>query len=209
MKTEYAIINAAIGDTERDYEVFFRSSNPQEIINNLKANNYDPETTSIEDYTVDDDGEFYEGSNYDTIDNFIKRNGAANELIIDLWNDYCERTNTHERDYYKMSELEEVLRGVEGDILSDDFDKSMPYFTQDSNGKLISVDRLLDVYREEMNGGNDLCVKVWEQDLYVYINEDDITGYKTDDLYYEQAYQLDDGRWIAFDEAVNAWVMLG
>jgi hypothetical protein len=74
MKTEYAIINAAIGDTERDYEVFFKSSNPQEIINNLKTNNYNPETTSIEDYTVDDDGEFYEGSNYDTIDNFIKRN---------------------------------------------------------------------------------------------------------------------------------------
>lgn len=130
MKTEYAIINAAIGDTERDYDVYFKSSNPQEIINNLKANNYDPETTSIEDYTVDDDGEFYEGSNYDTIDNFIKRNEAA-------------------------------------------------------------------------------CVKVWEQDIYVYINEDDITEYKTDDLYYEQAYQLDDGRWIAFDDAVNAWVMLG
>ncbi len=56
---------------------------------------------------------------------------------------------------------------------------------------------------------NDLCVKVWDQDFYVYINEDDITEYKTDDLYYEQAYQLDDGRWIAYDEAVNAWVMLG
>lgn len=62
---------------------------------------------------------------------------------------------------------------------------------------------------EKNNDFDDLCVKVWEQDLYVYINEHDITEYKTDDLYYEQAYQLDDGRWIAYDEAVNAWVMLG
>lgn len=72
------------------------------------------------------------------------------EEEVKKWNQYCDLTNTHERDYYKKSELEEVLRGVEDDILESGFDKSMPYFTQDSNGKLISVDHLLDVYKEEL-----------------------------------------------------------
>lgn len=54
-----------------------------------------------------------------------------------------------------------------------------------------------------------MIVSLFGLDMDVEINEENIVEYKTDDLYYEQAYQLDDGRWIAFDEAVNAWVMLG
>lgn len=54
-----------------------------------------------------------------------------------------------------------------------------------------------------------MTVNIFGLDMEVEINEDLITEYKTDDLYYEQAYQLEDGRWIAYDEAVNAWVMLG
>lgn len=43
-----------------------------------------------------------------------------------------------------------------------------------------------------------------------YINENEIVKYETSngDIY-EDAYQLDDGRWCAFDNGVNSWVMLG
>ena len=43
----------------------------------------------------------------------------------------------------------------------------------------------------------------------VEVNEAEIEEYKTDDVYYEEAYQLEDGRWVAYDEAVCSWVMLG
>lgn len=43
-----------------------------------------------------------------------------------------------------------------------------------------------------------------------YVDENKIVKYETGngDIY-EEAYQLDDGRWIAFDDGVNSWVMLG
>ena len=44
----------------------------------------------------------------------------------------------------------------------------------------------------------------------VEINENEITTYETScgDVY-EEAYQLEDGRWVAYDEAICDWVMLG
>ena len=44
----------------------------------------------------------------------------------------------------------------------------------------------------------------------VTINENEITSYETScgDVY-EEAYQLEDGRWIAYDNAICSWVMLG
>ena len=44
----------------------------------------------------------------------------------------------------------------------------------------------------------------------IEINEEEITSFETScgDIY-EEAYQLDDGRWVAYDEAVCSWVMLG
>lgn len=127
MRKEYAIINTNIGDTEKDYKVWFKSVNPFEIVEELPK--YDPNNNCVEEYTVDDDGEFYEGSNYDTFDHFT-------ELTNDM-------------------------------------------------------------------------IKVFGLDIFVTINDSRIQEYKTNDLYYEEAYQLEDGRWIAYDNAVNAWVMLG
>lgn len=118
MKKEYAIINAAINDTERDYEVYFKSSNPQEILNNLKANNYDPETTSIEDYTVDDDGEFYEGSNYDTIDNFISRLEDKINTANKCYND-CENEFNSYLGF--RSKLSEIAGAVNANISDSDY----------------------------------------------------------------------------------------
>lgn len=53
-------------------------------------------------------------------------------------------------------------------------------------------------------------VSLWGLNEEVEINEKEITEYKTScgDVY-EQAYQLKDGRWVAFDEAICSWVMLG
>lgn len=130
-KTMYAIINLPIekaGVDAPDYETYITDS-PIDLIAVFEKAGYDPTDHCIEIYTADEEGEFVEGSDYDTFENFKKRFGDV--------------------------------------------------------------------------------VAVYGMDLYVTLNNDDITEYKTDDLYYEQAYQLDDGRWIAFDEAVNAWVMLG
>ena len=55
-----------------------------------------------------------------------------------------------------------------------------------------------------------ITVKLFGTEENVTINENEITSYETScgDVY-EEAYQLDDGRWIAHDEAVCSWVMLG
>ena len=44
----------------------------------------------------------------------------------------------------------------------------------------------------------------------VIINENEITTYETScgDIY-EEAYQLKDGRWVAYDNAICSWVMIG
>ena len=58
-------------------------------------------------------------------------------------------------------------------------------------------------------------IKMTEVSLFglnetVTINENEITSYETScgDIY-EEAYQLDDGRWVAYDEAICSWVILG
>ncbi len=53
-------------------------------------------------------------------------------------------------------------------------------------------------------------IKIWMTGETVEINENELTGYETScGETYENAYQLTDGRWVAYDEAVCAWVMLG
>lgn len=52
-------------------------------------------------------------------------------------------------------------------------------------------------------------VELWGLNEVVEIDESLIEEYKTDDVYCEEAYQLDDGRWIAYDDAISEWVMLG
>lgn len=43
----------------------------------------------------------------------------------------------------------------------------------------------------------------------VEVNENEIVSIRVNGDVYDEAYQLPDGRWIADDEAVAAWVMLG
>lgn len=61
---------------------------------------------------------------------------------------------------------------------------------------------------------NMMTVEIYGLDLDVEIDENKIEEYDFTEYgqvveHYEESYVLDDGRWIAFDDAVNSWVMLG
>lgn len=70
---EYAILNANI-EKATGSEVVFESQNKDEIVRYLEdtGRDKDDESTTIEVYYVDEDGDFVEGSDYDTPSNFIK-----------------------------------------------------------------------------------------------------------------------------------------
>jgi hypothetical protein len=70
---EYAILNANI-EKATGSEVVFESQNKDEIVRYLEETDTDKdnEHTTIEVYYVDEDGDFVEGSDYDTPSNFIK-----------------------------------------------------------------------------------------------------------------------------------------
>lgn len=74
--TEYAIINAPIEiATENNHDVRFESQDLDEILFQLTEMGGDDSDTSIEIYAVDEDGEFVDGSDFDTVSNFLKRYG--------------------------------------------------------------------------------------------------------------------------------------
>lgn len=81
IKREYAIINHNIDDAPTNNEdLFFESQDPEEIIRKLQEledGQNDMTEYTIEEYTVDSDGDFYDGSDYDTVANFRKRTAAA------------------------------------------------------------------------------------------------------------------------------------
>lgn len=58
--------------TTFDYEYIHTSSDKYEIAMILLRDGYTDDTACIEMYTVDDDGEFFEGSDVDGVSNFIK-----------------------------------------------------------------------------------------------------------------------------------------
>lgn len=48
-------------------------------------------------------------------------------------------------------------------------------------------------------------ITIWKTNEEFEIKEENITSYNE----YEEAYQLEDGRWIGFEDGISAWVMLG
>ena len=89
MKTEYAIMRGTIEQVMNgDGEVVFKNEYPEYILNELIMLD-DDDNYTVEEYRVDDDGEFYDGSDYDTAQNFRERFGTwyavlANEDDDDL-----------------------------------------------------------------------------------------------------------------------------
>lgn len=84
IKREYAIINHNIDEAPVSNEdVFFESQDPEEIVKKLQQledEQNDMTEYTVEEYTVDSDGDFYDGSDYDTVANFKKRTAAARTI---------------------------------------------------------------------------------------------------------------------------------
>ena len=71
---EYAIINHDIDNAMMHNEdVLFTAQEPSEIISKLRDCGCTDDNSTVEIYYVDEDGDFLEGSDYDTPSNFIKR----------------------------------------------------------------------------------------------------------------------------------------
>lgn len=51
---------------------------------------------------------------------------------------------------------------------------------------------------KELKGVNNMNVNLFGLNEEVEVNEAEIEEYKTDDVYYEEAYQLEDGRWMTY-----------
>ena len=83
MKTEYAILDVAYNyefeNDDADHRIFI--AHDMETINaeliRIGANDAD---YSVEIYRVDDDGDFYDGSDYDTPSNFRKRTAVLRSV---------------------------------------------------------------------------------------------------------------------------------
>lgn len=104
IKKEYAIISHNIEDAPLNTEdTLFESQDPEEIVkklNELEEGSEDMTEYSIEEYTVDEDGDFVEGSDFDTISNFRKRTAAARSV-----KDICKMakmTQTAMADYFSI-----------------------------------------------------------------------------------------------------------
>jgi len=83
MRTEYAILNVDVNyDFANDIEDhrIFTTSDPEAIYAELVRIGATDDQNSVEEYTVDDDGEFLEGSDYDSPSNFRKRTAAARSV---------------------------------------------------------------------------------------------------------------------------------
>ena len=76
MNREYAIILGTMDQALEGYGlVVFKNQYPEYILAELIRLD-DDNAYIVEEYTVDEDGEFYEGSDYDTAENFKRRFGT-------------------------------------------------------------------------------------------------------------------------------------
>jgi len=76
MKKEYALIKATMDNALEDgNEIILKSQYPESILNKI-IDLDDDDNYIIEEYMVDDCGEFCEGSDFDTAENFRARFGT-------------------------------------------------------------------------------------------------------------------------------------
>lgn len=68
------------GEWEDSAHHIFEASTPEEIMAELIRIGATDEGYSVEEYEADEDGEFLEGSDYDSVSNFIKRTCAARSV---------------------------------------------------------------------------------------------------------------------------------
>lgn len=103
MKTMYAILDVNIHydfTNDDDDHIVFKSDNMEAINAELTRIGADDEHYSIEEYRVNEDGEFYDGSDYDTPSNFRKRTASQRSV-----KDICKMagmTQTAMADYFSI-----------------------------------------------------------------------------------------------------------
>ena len=103
MKTMYAIRNIPydydIENEATDFHIF-EADNMEDITAELIRIGADNDHYSVEEYRVDEDGEFYDGSDFDTPSNFRKRTAAQRSV-----KDICRMagmTQTAMADYFSI-----------------------------------------------------------------------------------------------------------
>lgn len=103
MKTMYAILDVNIHydfTNDDDDHIVFKSDNMEAINAELTRIGADDEHYSIEEYHVNEDGEFYDGSDYNTPSNFRKRTASQRSV-----KDICKMagmTQTAMADYFSI-----------------------------------------------------------------------------------------------------------
>lgn len=122
MKKEYAIINTTINDTEKDYKVLFKSVAPFEVVEESKK--YSADENCIEIYSVDDGGEFADGSDYDTFDNFARRLEDKIRIAGKCHTECDEELTAYAGFRHK---LEEIAGAVNAEISDKDFGEMWMY----------------------------------------------------------------------------------
>lgn len=102
-RTRYAIRNVPYNydadDEPTDFHIF-EADTMEEISAELIRIGAKDDTHSVEIYTVDEDGEFYDGSDFDTPSNFRKRTAASRSV-----KDICRMagmTQTAMADYFSV-----------------------------------------------------------------------------------------------------------
>lgn len=103
LKTKYAIRNVPYNydadDEPADFHIF-EADNMEAINAELIRIGADDDHYSVEEYRVDEDGEFYDGSDFDTPSNFRKRTAAQRSV-----KDICRMagmTQTAMADYFSI-----------------------------------------------------------------------------------------------------------
>ena len=84
LKTRYAILDVPYDhdfENDTDHRIF-EADNMEDITAELIRIGADDEHYSVEEYRVDEDGEFYDGSDFDTPSNFIKCTRERNSRIL-------------------------------------------------------------------------------------------------------------------------------
>lgn len=83
MRTEFAILDVNIDhdfiNDDEDHRIF-TAFDMETITAELRRIGADDSSYSIEEYRINDDGEFFDGSDYDTPSNFRKRTAAARSV---------------------------------------------------------------------------------------------------------------------------------
>lgn len=103
MKTMYAILDVNIHydfTNDDDDHIVFKSDNMEAITAELIRIGADDERYSVEEYRVDEDDEFFDGSDYDTPSNFRKRTASQRSV-----KDICKMagmTQTAMADYFSI-----------------------------------------------------------------------------------------------------------